>query len=483
MRRLAGPRRDTVKASKGGAKGLPRAIPGEGSGRGTGNTSPDITPDPDGQDDARQIELGTVPSSPAAIALCQAVCELLDFRLPTRQASTNTRAAVGAIVGGVLRAWLKDNQPAFRSRHAESFSGEAVGHRAYCRAEDALLSAGMLRRKDVKPVPAGLSGVSGGVTRRAARVSPTAGLLALATARGVTGETVATDWRVEIMTTAPQISQRVLVDIRPLAPRPHSRPPAAPAILRPMRWKPQDVDALVADVEAVNGAMDGATFTGCRPPRFFRAFRGDLLLGGRFYCPGGSGNPQTMRQGDRRAIRINGEDTAELDMQASQLVILAAWAGFAMPEGDPYGLEGVRRDAVKAYIVQTLGNGRTPRTWGRRTPPDIREAVRLTDVRDALTARFPFLRDPVSTGVRRAAGLDELDHLAPPAHLLTHRLQNIEAQAVSLAMRTLRQLSVPCIPVHDSLIVPASSAEAARGALADACQDTFGAVPLIRRKD
>ena len=64
------------------------------------------------------------------------------------------------------------------------------------------------------------------------------------------------------------------------------------------------------------------------------------------------------------------------------------------------------------------------------------------------------------------AGLDRLAHIGSPARLLTHRLMNIEAQALTGAMDNLRVAhDVLALPMHDGLLVPRSAASHARASL------------------
>ena len=55
------------------------------------------------------------------------------------------QAAVGAIVGGLLRRWGRDQaQAVFRTRKAEDFTGSPVGVRQFTAAMDGLFALGFV---------------------------------------------------------------------------------------------------------------------------------------------------------------------------------------------------------------------------------------------------------------------------------------------------------------------------------------------------
>ena len=65
--------------------------------------------------------------------------------------------------------------------------------------------------------------------------------------------------------------------------------------------------------------------------------------------------------------------------------------------------------------------------------------------------------------------------IAKPETLLTHRLMNIEAEAMTLAMRALRNdWRIFALPLHDGLLVQRSAAREAEDTLQWAFQNVAG---------
>jgi hypothetical protein len=87
------------------------------------------------------------------------------------------------------------------------------------------------------------------------------------------------------------------------------------------------------------------------------------------------------------------------------------------------------------------------------------------EVGAAVCRRYPFLRAPAQQ-LRGPAGLDRLGHVATPEVLLTHRLMNIEAEALTLAILAIRHdWRTLALPLHDGLIVRRYAASEAEDTL------------------
>jgi hypothetical protein len=182
-----------------------------------------------------------------------------------------------------------------------------------------------------------------------------------------------------------------------------------------------------------------------------------------------------MSEARRKSITIDGAAVAEIDIRASHLTILHGLLGVRLGTDDPYTLPGFERRAVKEWIVRTLGKGSPLTSW----PADASPAVKALPARQigaAVIARFPFLAEPWRAVANFAA-------LGAPRAILTHRLMGIEAEALTMAMGTLREAGILALPVHDALIVPASAVVEAEMALTEAYQAKAGIVPVVARKD
>jgi hypothetical protein len=351
------------------------------------------------------------------------------------------RRAVGALVGASLGAWWRHGVPVSHSRKTSAFTGLPIGARTALAAADALTAAGLLHhhpgyRRQVLP---GIYGAGW-----SARWHPTAALLALAGAHGVTPESVADAFRRVGVETIRPTAPAELVEVKALGNE---------------RLAGGDLAAAVETVAAFNARAAAVAVQGCPLPVLRRTYHGTGH--GRFYAlGGGAASFQQMPAEDRlRDITIAGEPIAEVDARASHLTILHALAKVPLPEGDPYALPGIPREAVKAFVTMTIGTGKPAQRWAKDTkredgwPP-------LGSIREAVVSRYPFMRCP--------AMLVPEDFLpgTDPERALAHYLMRVEADALATAMGLLwRDHGTLALPIHDCLLVPRSAAERAAEAI------------------
>ena len=128
-------------------------------------------------------------------------------------------------------------------------------------------------------------------------------------------------------------------------------------------------------------------------------------------------------------------------------------------EKDAYTIEGIEREAVKAFISQTFGLGALPKRWSRNWDQKFKDAYgyslaqkyKLADVKEAVLTRYPILM-----------ALEE-------KNMSWADLMFIESEAMLNAMLVLKsQYEVPSLLVHDSLIVPQSHEWEASGSIRSA---------------
>jgi hypothetical protein len=101
------------------------------------------------------------------------------------------------------------------------------------------------------------------------------------------------------------------------------------------------------------------------------------------------------------------------------------------------------------------------------------------DVGRVVCERYPFMQAPAAN-VLHAAHLDRLGHIGAPEGLLSSRLQAVEAEALTWALRRLREAhGVLALPMHDGLLVPRSAVSAATAALVEG----FARVGVLVRTD
>ncbi|HEX7857494.1 MAG TPA: hypothetical protein VF503_27750 [Sphingobium sp.] len=178
----------------------------------------------------------------------------------------------------------------------------------------------------------------------------------------------------------------------------------------------------------------------------YRVFsEGGFRSGGRFY----GGFWQALRKADRKRLLIDGEETVELDFQACHIRMCYQIDGAPLPaDYDPYTIPGIapqHRGAVKGLLLRWLGSGPSSRIrrpealadWSRKDYDRFRQ--RITDAH------------PQITSWTRAG------------HWAT--LQWFDSRIADAIMADLTAQGIPCLPVHDSFIVPLSAEQAARDAM------------------
>lgn len=439
----------------------------------SGWTIPPPEVSPDQIKDARWLPLSAVAASAGATALVAQLALLVarhESSSGTRQTTrrqaglTKQRQAVGAIVGGLLRRWAREEpQPAYRSRTPADFTGGPIGARQYLAACDALVSLGLVHQSRSIRYGSGIIWEEGGPEffyGKAPRLWPSKALLEAAIANGVTPATLPDDFDDAYPTQPPAVPEPVQV-FTLKAPGKGDKAPIA------IRRGDSEGRGLVEEVTSYNAWIAEHDVGGCLPPRLKRVFTVSWQLHGRWYAVGAEGNYQRLPESKRLAqITIDGEPVAEVDVHSSHLSIMHGLLGRPLPQDDLYGFPDVPRAVAKAWITATLGKGSPVTKWAakaRKDQPDLA----LHDPKQigrTICGRYPFLRNPAEA-VAEAAGLNRLAHIGPPARLLTHRLMAIEAKALTAAMGALRARGVLALPMHDGLIVPRSSAGMAEGYL------------------
>lgn len=257
--------------------------------------------------------------------------------------------------------------------------------------------------------------------------------------------------------------------LAPDAPAP-AAPPAALVVIRDGQRQPvctktvrgvvvkarevATINAVLADLRIdlpMTDAEEAAYLAkhGCLPDRrkvaLRRIFsRESLDCGGRLYGHFVQSLPQTLR----RRLRFNGEPTVEVDFRSIHPALLYAAEGLPLPSGDLYTLDAppfIRPDLrriCKTLLLVTI-NARTERG-----------AI--------MAARRELMGDGIAVNYQELRAL--LDGLKIKHRAIAHRfgsdagirLQRTDSDiAVAICLRMARQ-GVPCVPVHDSFIVPAA---------------------------
>jgi hypothetical protein len=198
----------------------------------------------------------------------------------------------------------------------------------------------------------------------------------------------------------------------------------------------------------------------------------DWNKGGRLYSEGKDSYQQLPRP-ERLKITIDDEPVCELDIRASYLTIIHGLhkEPFKVSEDDdPYGIEGLPRSVVKAWCAVRFGSKGVFRKWPARVVKEYAEdnggadltEYRVREVGEKVCHKHPLMK--------RWLQLPET----------WADLMWLESEAVVAGMEQLMQLqNAPSLPVHDSLLVPASHEEWAKAYLSTSYRYFCKATPYI----
>jgi hypothetical protein len=363
--------------------------------------------------------------------------------------------AVGAFIADLLAAVERDRSEGWLrcSLKKSDYTGQDVTWRMFDSVRLAFTEAGLIEHKPGYPgMYSGLSN-PGPMQGKLTRYKATPALLAACASHGVTPDTVQEHFRFE------PVMPSELVRLT----QPSRKTPNTPK-----------VDQLRADVGALN-AFVSQHHTLTHPTieikhlgwvRIFHLadhpdFRWNK--GGRLYSyPQDAGCYQHLPETERVRMRINGESVVEIDISSSYLSIFYAWCDQQLDtETDAYeGILGpmkLDREVAKFWINISFGNGSFLSRWDKSLVAELRDRLQgknispesfnpkqypMKVIKERVLQRHPLLQR--WGGKVRGRVRDYGD------------LMFAESEIVIGAMRALMGRGVPSLPVHDSLIAPAS---------------------------
>jgi hypothetical protein len=223
---------------------------------------------------------------------------------------------------------------------------------------------------------------------------------------------------------------------------------------------------------------------------YTEGFRWDK--GGRLYSqPQGPACYQNLpetsseaNQPTRSQIRINGEQVIEIDISSSYLTIFYAFCDKQLDTAqDAYegilGPSALDRQVAKFWINASFGNSKPLSRWSK----DVVKSLKAQLTNKKLSGFDPKLY-PMKTIQQKV--LERHPLLSRWGGVIKGRVRDYgdlmyaESEAIIGAMLTLmRDHKVPSLPVHDSLIVPSSKFNVAKGALVDHFRKQTGVVPRL----
>lgn len=383
--------------------------------------------------------------------------------------------AVAAIVGGLLRTASSDLQRwSYRSMGRDTFTGEHVSYRTFKGAYDPMVAAGLIEFSKGYYERNPFTGENGEVINdgrgRATRLRATTELLSLAQRLGITPTNTG-------MHFGHSLPKHPLVLKKSKTSKAWKEGEDIGRSGKKMAFKHDNhTSALEADIKELNTFLDedsrieGGNHFGYR--RIFN--QGDLPefawnKGGRLYSLG-EDSYQRLKKDDRLRMRLNDEPVVEIDIRASFLTILYARSGETLDmTTDPYFVEGIPRPMVKQWVTMTMGHTKFHKRWPREAAKDLKKkgckvGGRLTakKVGEKVLARHPILAD------------------WPDQKLSCFDLMYLESEAVVRTMLKLkRSHGIPCLSVHDSIIVPVTASELAQETLSYFYFEATGVEPAM----
>ena len=197
--------------------------------------------------------------------------------------------------------------------------------------------------------------------------------------------------------------------------------------------------------------------------------RNSFDYGGRFY---GGFHLQLPRE-LRKYILINGEPTVELDYSAQHIRMLYHMEEIDYVE-DPYLSLCENEDERKMYKLVLLVAINAPDE--RTAVNGIRNVLRKASIDCSLTNKsilgylekfksgHPLIAKYLTTGI----GLT---------------LQNLDSKITEIILMTMTEHEIPCLPVHDSFIVPERHEDLLMTVMKNAYEEVMGFTPIVSVKE
>jgi hypothetical protein len=175
-------------------------------------------------------------------------------------------------------------------------------------------------------------------------------------------------------------------------------------------------------------------------PQLTSNYSGDWEHGGRFYAHGmfGMVDYQQLSKEERSTIKINGENTAEVDYSCLHLSLMYAKCGKQL-KGDAYGWYTDRKIAKLVTII-TLNN-----TCYYNAVYAVQKALEGTEERcnaSKLVSAMLKYHKTISDRIFNSFG--QINALA---------LQHTDSVIMEKVLKSLHNRNIPALPVHDSVIV------------------------------
>jgi hypothetical protein len=191
-----------------------------------------------------------------------------------------------------------------------------------------------------------------------------------------------------------------------------------------------------------------------------RNFRPDFDRGGRFYGGWWQNIPKVFRQ----LITINGEETIELDFATLHPTMLYAKAGHPMT-GDAYNLDNLGCNVPRAVIKEAFQKLLNAKPKQRIAEIKFDWVQAGTDWQ-GLLEKIKIRHAPIAHWFRSGVG---------------SYLQKEDAAITEQVMLHFAARNIPCLPIHDSFIVPRHMEDDLRAIMDSSFRDATGQSCEIKR--
>ncbi len=197
--------------------------------------------------------------------------------------------------------------------------------------------------------------------------------------------------------------------------------------------------------------------------------RSSFELGGRFY-----GNYQTLPKELRRHIVINNEPTVELDYSAHHIRMVYHLEGIDYRE-DPYlAITGDPKERVVfklLLLVAMNAEDEGKALGGFRNKNRNKLKALLGSLKDTtlkpLLARVIEAHPQIAHHIHTGAGV---------------KLQYLDSQITEAILMRMTEQDTPCLPIHDSYIVPAQYEKQLLEAMMEEYRQVMGFGPVVEKK-
>ena len=186
--------------------------------------------------------------------------------------------------------------------------------------------------------------------------------------------------------------------------------------------------------------------------------------GCRLYAVGAD-SYQLLKKAERLKMKIDGKPVAEIDINASFLRIFHSLIDQPLPDrDDPYTVDGLPRDVVKAWVTATFGHDRFHQYW----PPNLNKRLRDDGIDTSKGMSMTKVQEKVVEAIPSFKLWNPEEHGWP-------RLMFLESEQMIASMEHLRDnYDIPAFSIHDSVVVPKESVEISTAVLRERFEGRFG---------